>query len=153
MQRLRLKDLLLGGLFAAFGLVYGITTLRELPIGEAFNMGPGFFPAILSALLSVIGAVIAFQGLFAALAPDNFGTFAWRGVAAISLATIVFSVTAWGAGLVVAVIATSLVASLASSRSTVLSSVATALVLAAVCSAIFVYGLKLPIGLFGTWFG
>ena len=153
MRQLSLKDLLLGSVFTAFGLLYGSIALVELHIGTPLQMGPGFFPVALSAILIVIGLATAFQGVVIARAREGFGSFAWRGLAAISVATIAFALTVQGLGLPLAIVLTVILASLASSRTTALRAGMTAAIMAALCTGVFIYGLKVPVPLIGSWFG
>jgi hypothetical protein len=146
------KDIAAGGVFAAFGLVYGADALMNLPIGEALNMGPGYFPVMLSALLIVIGAVVAFNSLKTAeIAP--FGSVPWRGVIMLSLSTIVFAAFLRNLGMFPAIAISSFIAALSSQKMRLVTALLISLGLAVFCTAVFGYGLKLPLPIFGTWFG
>jgi len=145
------KDILLGLVYIAFGAFYGIYTVLDLPIGSPLNMGPGFFPLSLSILLIVIGIAVLVPNI-SRYRERPFGEVNWRAVIAILASVLVFTVLARGAGMVIASAATVLVASLASRFATVRGLAITTVILSAFCTLVFIYGLKLPIGLLGTWF-
>ncbi|MFG1478336.1 tripartite tricarboxylate transporter TctB family protein [Xanthobacter sp. V4C-4] len=50
----RLVDLLSAGLFCAFGIA-GVVLARDYRLGTAANMGPGYFPTLVSIALTVVG--------------------------------------------------------------------------------------------------
>ena len=52
------KDLGTGAAFIAVALLYGGIAYRSLPVGEALNMGPGYFPLVLCTILAAIGAIL-----------------------------------------------------------------------------------------------
>ena len=70
MQKTKLNaDLISGLLFIAFGLWFCGSSVYGLKIGNAFRMGPGFFPAVLGGLLALLGLVIVISGLRSDEAP------------------------------------------------------------------------------------
>lgn len=145
------RDILLGLIYVGVGLVYGIYALVDLPMGTATNMGPGYFPMILSVLMVLIGVAVVVAGV-PHWRTKPFGAVNWRSVIAISVSTLVFGLLARPAGMIPATIATSLVASLASRHVTWKGAILTAIILAGFCTLVFIYGMQLPIGMFGTWF-
>ena len=56
------KDVLSGMLFILVG-AGGLYLGADYAMGNAFRMGPGYFPRLLNALLVLIGLVIALKGL------------------------------------------------------------------------------------------
>jgi hypothetical protein len=145
------KDVLLGLIYIGVGVVYAAYTLIELDLGTAVNMGPGYFPMVLSGLIIAIGLAVLIQGL-PTWREKPFGPVNWRSVITILVSTIVFAMLARPAGMVIATLATAGLASSASRHATIVSSVVTSVLLAFFCTLIFVYGLGLPLGLLGTWF-
>ena len=141
-------NLACGAFFVAAGLLFGIQCLG-LEIGTAFRMGPGYFPLILSGLLVLLGIVIAVQALRNAGEP--VGAIAWRGMLLILVAPIVFGMTVRGLGFVPAIFLTTLVASFASSRMTVVMALILSLLVTVFAVAVFSYGLGLPFMRFGPW--
>ena len=85
------KDLLSGCFFCGVGIVYGGIALRDLPIGQVFNMGPGFFPLVLCGLLLAIGGVLIVRSLLSGQG-SGFGPVPWRAIALISAGIAAFAV-------------------------------------------------------------
>jgi hypothetical protein len=56
------QDVGSGVVFLLIGLA-GLGFGRDLAFGTAGRMGPGYFPMLLSALIIVVGLVVAFKGL------------------------------------------------------------------------------------------
>lgn len=137
-----------GILLIFIALFFGWQT-TGLDIGTALEMGPGYFPLILSGLLFLIGATIAIQGLRHAGGP--IGEIAWRGILLIIPAPIFFGLTVRGLGFVPALFLTSLIAAQASVRmkwhlALLLSGLVTLF-----STLIFSYALDLPFQRFGPW--
>jgi hypothetical protein len=145
------KDLAAGVIFAAVGATYAAIAWRDLPIGEALNMGPGYFPIMLSGLMILMGATIAVRsvGVGETIA---LGGMAWRGPLLLSLATLLFASQIDGLGLFPGIFATALIASFAATPFRPVPALLTSLGIAVLCTLIFGYGLKLPIPILGSWF-
>src|SRR5690349_8903814 len=94
------KDLLAGLLFIAIGALFGISALG-LPLGTAFRMGPGYFPAVLCGLLILIGAILAIRSFGREGTP--LGGVPWRALLLILPAAVIFGYGVRGLGLVPAV--------------------------------------------------
>lgn len=148
-KHLNAKDVAAGATFVIFGVFFGATTLRTLDVGTAQSMGPGYFPLMLATALILLGVGTVARGFFAARSP--FGVFPWRAVLMISLSPIVFGATVRGLGLFLAVVLSSFVAAFASAGMTFKRAAAVSLSLAVFCAAIFSYGLRLPLPIFGPW--
>jgi hypothetical protein len=56
------QDLGAGLLFLAIGGA-GVLIGQDLAFGTARRMGPGFFPTIISALIMLIGVLVALRGI------------------------------------------------------------------------------------------
>ena len=72
------RDVLGGGLVIAIGaafLLFG----RELEFGTARNMGPGYFPTVLSGMMIALGAAMAVLAWRAPHEEGAFGHVPWRG--------------------------------------------------------------------------
>lgn len=158
MTKIDRKDLGAGAAFIAIGLIYGGIALYgglhnpRLPLGQALNMGPGYFPVVLSGLLIVIGGVLAVRSFFAARATDFFDVVSWRAIVMLSLAVIVFGTLVRELGLALAVFTVTFLSALASRHVTLAYAAATGLGMAALCTLVFGYGIRLPIPIIGTWF-
>jgi hypothetical protein len=146
------NDVAAGAFFIAVGLIYGGIAWTSLPLGRALNMGPGYFPLVLSGLLAVLGAATLIRGLRIGSGDSRFGVVPWRAVGMLSLATVIFATLLPELGLFPCVFATAMTASLASSQVGMRSAALASLVIAAFCVAVFTYAIALPIPVFGTWF-
>jgi hypothetical protein len=112
------KDFFSGLLFMAMGLTFAWSASRY-SMGNAAKMGPGYFPLLLGALLTVLGGVLVFKALvFETEDGGRIGTWAWRPVAFIVLANVIFGVLIGGLssvgiapmGLVLAIFAVTILA-------------------------------------------
>ena len=100
-------DAFAGGLFILFGLIFGVQALR-LDMGTARDMGPGYFPVLLSAALVLFGAIVVYGAMKGPM--QEIGLWALRGMAHILPAPLVFGLTVRGLGFVPAAFLTTLVA-------------------------------------------
>jgi hypothetical protein len=144
------KNFYCGLLLIAIAAILGSQVAR-LPIGTAFRMGPGYFPLVLVILLAALGVAILINGLRGEGEP--IGKVPWRGVAFITLPIIFFGATLKGLGLVPSLSAIVLLSTFASGGWDPRYAVTTTAVLVSAAVAIFVYGLGLPLSLFGPWVG
>jgi hypothetical protein len=64
MSRLMNQDVLSGALFIAVGAA-GLWIGQDYQMGNAFRMGPGYFPRLLCGLLVLIGMIVAIKGIIA----------------------------------------------------------------------------------------
>ncbi|MGE0150667.1 MAG: tripartite tricarboxylate transporter TctB family protein [Parvibaculaceae bacterium] len=146
------KDIASGAFFILAGLFYGALTLSNLRIGQALNMGPGYFPIVLSGLLVVMGAVVAFRGLTTG-SGQPFGVVAWRGAIVITVAIVVFTLTFEWLGILVSSALTAYIACFSSSDMRPLKALFVSLGISVFCTLIFHYLIRLPVPLFGSVFG
>ena len=112
------KDFFSGVVFMAVGgaFAWGATTYT---VGTGARMGPGYFPLMLGLLLAIIGAVVAFKALVVETEDgDKIGKWIWRPVGYIVAANVAFGVLLGGLpslkipamGMVIAIIALTLIA-------------------------------------------
>ncbi len=140
------KSVLAGLLF--FGIGGGAATIaREYRMGTALHMGPGYFPFALGLLLALVGAAAVVQGLSVTGPP--LGKVALRPAVVITGAVVAFALMVERFGLVPACVVAVLLGSFADKTFRPVQSAVLAVALAAAAGAIFVYGLKLPLTLFG----
>lgn len=141
------KNFACAGFFVAISAVLAHSALA-LPIGTASEMGPGYFPLALAVLLGGLGALLAVTSLRLDGAPVS--NFEWRGFVLITLAIIAFGASIQRLGFVPAVVITVGLSTLASRRFTRRSAILLTAILLAFCWAVFVWGLGLPVRLFGA---
>jgi len=149
-MKMKLKDGAAGLLFIAIGVGGFFYAATSLKAGSSLNMGPGYFPMVLSGLLVFIGALILFQ---ARSLPENlWPSISWRGVFAILGAPLLFGLLIDAFGLVPALGGSILLASVASRRMTARLAIPLTAGLVVACVAIFVWALGAPLRLFSPWF-
>jgi xanthine/uracil permease len=141
---------LCGALFIAFAAFFGFTSLG-MELGTAFRMGPGFFPLVLSILLAILGLVIIAQAV--RVEGEPIGLIAWRGMAFILPAPVIFALTLRGLGFVPSIFIATLTASFASRKMSPLMAVVLSALMTLFTTVVFVYGLGLPFRLVGPWLG
>ncbi len=146
-----LKDIGAGTIFVAVGTLYGCLAWFGLPIGMALNMGPGYFPLVLSGILVVLGLTIIGRAFIDLDDRLPFGVVPWRGVVLLSLATIIFAAFVEKLGLLPGVFITTFIAMLANPKVHMRKSLASSLCIALFCTAVFGYGIHLPIPVIGEW--
>lgn len=146
------KDIASGALFILAGLFYGTLTLTHLRIGQALNMGPGYFPIVLSGMLVLMGGAVAVRGALAG-AGQPFGAVAWRGAILISLAIAVFTVTLERLGLFPASVLTAIIACFSAPEMRPLKALLVSIGIAVFCTIVFHYLVRLPVPVFGPIFG
>jgi len=144
------KDFYVGLLYLGLGAA-GLWFGQTYPFGTPARMGAGFFPLVIAALLVVFGLVAIWRGL--AVEGAQIGTIEWKGMALITASVVAFGLLLKPAGLIVAIVASGLIAAFASDRFKLDWKALFGLVAFAVaCALVFVTGLGLPISIFGTAF-
>lgn len=144
------KDMASGLFFIAVGLLYG-GIASYLPFGSALRMGPGYFPILLSSLMILFGAIIAFRALKSGPG-TSFGIMPWRGLSMILLATIIFASFIDDLGMVPGLLLTTFIATMASKEVTWQRSLIAAVSITIFCTLVFSYAVRLPIPVIGPLF-
>lgn len=136
------KDFWAGMLFTAFALLayyFG----SSLTLGTARQMGPRYFPATVATVLLVLGLITMAKGLkdeADAVEPGKLRPFL------VIVSVFAFTLLLRPAGLVLAVIASVLIAGFATRPATpIVRSSGIAVVLAAFASVLFILVLRLPL--------
>lgn len=139
------KDALGGGALLVLGsLAFLEATTYKL--GSLNRMGPGLFPAVLSALLVILGAILLIGWYLGNV--DRPAKPDVRPLLAISLSIFVFAVTIRNFGLIPAISLTTLTAASAEAFKSVSTIILLAIFLSVFCWVIFILGLGLP---FAVW--
>ena len=144
---LQRSNVLAGLIFIALGGAFAIKASVDLKIGNAFRMGPGYFPLLLGGLLVALGAAIIFQKSRETLAEPR--PLPVRGIVMLTLSILVFGVTIERWGLLPASALSALAATLAARGVRPAYVLCVAGGLTVFCIVIFRYGLDLPMPLFG----
>lgn len=143
------KDCLAGIVFMLFGVLAFVIS-RNYQSGSLLDMGPGYFPRILSVLLSLLGALILFRGVKSRTGDGV--SWAFRPLGILSLSMVLFGFLVERVGLVPS-LAVLVLVSAAAGREFKFREVA--LLAAAVCLfavVVFVWGLKMRFSLFAWGF-
>ncbi|MFA6505833.1 MAG: tripartite tricarboxylate transporter TctB family protein [Treponemataceae bacterium] len=147
---IRSKDFISGLFFFSFGAFFFVIG-RTYNIGTARAMGPGYFPAVLSILLVLVGIALIARSCFHSGAKTEQPAFIKMGLVVASV--VVFGISLSSLGLPIAVILSTLLSVKAGEKFTWKNALILAVLLAAGSSIVFVVLLGLPIPLLGTWLG
>src|ERR1700722_3541261 len=147
----RQRDLVSGALCIGGGM----RVLIEAPndsVGTLDRLGPGFYPAVLGALLVLVGGLIVLTTLLVAqrsydsthdapVVPD------WRGCACITAGVVAFVVFAWLMGLAPAIFTCVFVGALGDRSATLRGSLILAMGMASAGTVLFGYllGINMPL--------
>ncbi|RWR29245.1 tripartite tricarboxylate transporter TctB family protein [Sinirhodobacter populi] len=142
-------DIVAGLLLMLTAGLFGWQT-AGLNIGTTLRMGPGYFPAILSGLLFLLGLVI-FVKSFRSTTEEPLGRIAWRGMLLILPAPVFFGLTVRGLGFVPSIFLATLIASMASMRMKPLMALVLSVIVTIFSALVFSYALGLPFRRFGPW--
>jgi Tripartite tricarboxylate transporter TctB family len=146
---LRIKDdrsLVTGVLFFVVGVAAFIIA-RGYPFSADNQIGPGAFPTVLGALLTLMGVAGIVRAL--TIEGEPLGRIALKPVLAVTAAVGTFAFAIDRFGLVVAIALLVPIASLASQETRWAETAVITIVLTALSVGIFIYGLNLPFTLFG----
>ncbi len=136
-------------MFIAFGLgalYYG----QSLAIGTPVRMGPGFVPRMLSFILLGLGAMICIVALVTEGEPVEKPH--WRPIVMVTLAVVAFGLLFESAGMLPALVVLIFLASWGGQEFKLSEVAANSVVLAALCTLVFKYGLGMNIYIIrGVW--
>ncbi|CAN7725498.1 tripartite tricarboxylate transporter TctB family protein [Pseudorhodoferax sp. LjRoot39] len=153
------KDFFSGLMFTVVGVAFawGATTYT---VGNGARMGPGYFPLMLGIVMAIIGMIITFTALVTETPDgDKIGKWAWKQVFFILGANLAFGVLLGGLpslgvpamGLIAAIYALTIIASLAGHEFNIKSVLILATVLAIGSYFAFIWALKLQIQVWPTF--
>jgi len=147
----RQRDLISGMLCLAGGAGALLEGGKDT-IGSLASPGPGFYPAILGALLALVGLLIVSMALPASHATNDDGIEPagapdWRGCACIVGGVMAFIVVAWLGGLTPAIFACVFVGALGDRTASVRGSLILALGMSVAGTVLFGYllGMNMPL--------
>lgn len=144
------KDFWTGLIYIFFGSS-AIFIAREYSMGNAFRMGPAYFPTVLSTILILIGAISLIRSFVTPGTP--IGAFAFKGLTLVSASVLVFGFLVRGAGLAVVLPLLVIISACASTRFRWRPTLLMAAGLTIFCSLVFIKGLGIPLPIIGPWFG
>lgn len=149
--RVDAKDFFAGALFIVIAAVFATSALRNLSLGSARAMGPGYFPLMMTVPLAGIGLAIILRAIGRPTEPVEF--VSPRSLLLILAAPAAFALSIGRLGFIFALAATVLIAGFASRMMTARFAVALAVFMTGLCVLIFHYLLKMPVLLIGPWLG
>jgi hypothetical protein len=146
-------------MFTVVGVAFawGATTYT---VGNGARMGPGYFPLMLGIVMAIIGMIITFTALVTETPDgDKIGKWAWKQVFFILGANLAFGILLGGLpslgvpamGLIAAIYALTIIASLAGHEFNIKSVLVLATVLAIGSYFAFIWALKLQIQVWPTF--
>jgi hypothetical protein len=144
------KDFWSGVIFFAVGAA-SVGLGRGYAMGTTMRMGPGYFPTMLGGLLALIGLALIVRTLFHPGA--SVGRLAYGKVFLVTAANVLFALLLRRLGLALALILLVMLSAYASKRFHWRVGMTLAVGLAVGSSIIFVWLLKLPIPMLGSWLG
>lgn len=153
------KDFFSGLMFSTIGgaFAWGATTYN---IGEGARMGPGYFPLMLGIVLAILGLVVMFQALVIDTEDGGkIGAWAWKPLSYVIGANLAFGVLLGGLpsiglpamGMIIAIYALTIIASLAGDEFRTRDVLVLATVLALGSYLAFIVLLKLQIQVWPTF--
>ena len=135
------KDFYAGLIFIVVGVV-ALLIGRDYSLGVATRMGPGYFPALLGGLLTLLGLIIALRSLLSD--GPGVGHIGLRPLVLILVSMLTFAGLLEPAGLVIATVALIGIGCLGSIESRAREIIVLTIALIAVALGLFVFGLGLP---------
>jgi len=153
------KDFFSGLMFAAMGVAFAWGA-SNYNVGSGARMGPGYFPLMLGILLALMGLGIMFTSMTAETEDgEPVGKWAWKQIIYIIGANLAFGVLLGGLpsigipamGLIIAIYALVLIASLAGHEFQLKQVLVLATVLAIGSYIAFIWALKLQIQVWPTF--
>ena len=141
----RNQDALAGLLFIGLGAI-GFAIALGYKFGTAIEMGPGYFPRILSLILIGFGIVTFVRGVRSGAQID--GVWAWLPLALLTLSIVLFGFLIERLGLVPALVALFFIAAYAGHEFRAREVLVLTVVMSVFAAVVFVWGLKLPYSLF-----
>lgn len=144
------RNLIFALLFVTISAAMGIHAFTSMNVGTMDNMGPGFFPVMLSVLLAFLAILVGFTSI-PADAPV-LKVLKPKPLILVVVGPLIFAATIRTLGLVLAVFITTLVVSFASRYATIKQSLFLAGGFTVFCVVLFGYLLNLPIPFWGDLF-
>ncbi|MGH8709618.1 MAG: tripartite tricarboxylate transporter TctB family protein [Burkholderiales bacterium] len=136
------RDFWAGAMFAGCGLFFVAWSFAQYQMGSAVRMGPGYFPALLGALLAVLGLAVLVKSL--AIDGPKVAAFHFRPLILVSLSVVAYGYLMQPGGLVVATAAAVFIGAAAGHEFKWKEASVVALVLVVFSYFVFIKGLTLP---------
>lgn len=142
------KDFFAGLFFTALGLL-GLAGAADLEFGSLGAMGPGFFPAVVSALLALMGLLLLLRGLLRGGLRVKGESFSPGAPLLLLTALLLFAFLLEPLGFLPASFVLVFVGRLAAGDGRVGEALLLALILTALAGLLFIGWLEMPVPLLG----
>lgn len=146
------RDFYSGLMFILFGVLFAGAAARY-DIGAPAQMGPGWFPVVLGALLTLLGLLIGLGACGLQAREADVEPLAWRELGLVLLAIALFALLLPSFGAVVSIICLVVICAWAGREYRPRETALVAVALAVICDIVFVRGLGLPIESWPTFIG
>jgi hypothetical protein len=144
------RDFWSGVMFLALGVLFVIFS-QAYQLGTPARMGPGFFPAMLGALMALLGLGIGWRALSRSSGKTELEPVGWRELFLVLTSVAVFSATLPYLGMVVSVSLLIAIAALASHEFSWKETAISIVVLLVMSDLVFVRGLELQFPVWPTF--
>ena len=153
------KDFFAGLMFTVVGLGFALGSLTY-NVGSGARMGPGYFPLYLGILMTAMGLFIIFESLTVETADgEKIGSWAWKPLFFVIAANLAFGVLLGGLpsiglpamGLILAIYALTVIASMAGDQFKLVPTLVLATILAIGSYIAFIWALKLQMPVWPTF--
>ena len=147
------RDFFSGLMFLVVGVVFAVGA-TNYSMGTSARPGAGYFPLILSVIMSILGAVVLFKSLtIETEGGDAIGAFAWRPLIVIVVSIAVFGAALPRLGMFTTIPLLIIMVSFAGDEFSWKGVIANCIVLTAGSWVIFIWGLNLTIPLKPAFMG
>ena len=143
MTRWLKPDVFAGLMFVSFA-AWGFIVSASLDPGTSAEMGPGYFPRLISGILLALGLAIIAIGI-AKTSFTPFGQWSIRPIVLISIASLAFAALLERGGIVLAISAAVLIGGFAGERPKPLPLLALTAFLILASIALFIWGIGIPL--------
>ena len=134
------------GVFFMFVGAAAMIIARDYPFGSALRMGPGYFPIVLGGICVLFGLYVLIKGVITN--EKIVGNLSLRALVVLPAATWIFGVMMETVGFIPALFVLMYTSALAGKEFKFLEVTIMAVVMTAMCTGLFIYGLGLPYPLF-----
>jgi hypothetical protein len=145
------RDFFSGLMFMGFGSAALILSGSYL-VGTASRMGPGYFPRAIGILLISLGALLSVLSLHSS-GGDQKGVWRWRPLIVVLLSVCIFPWLTDLLGLIATSLLLVFVSSMASPEFRWKEALISGIVLGLAATAIFVFGLAIPLPIWPAFIG
>lgn len=146
------RDFWSGIMFLVIGVAF-VTLSQAYQIGTPAHMGPGFFPTMLSALITLLGIVIVWQSTAHKNPETRVDRIGWRELLLVLAAITVFAIALPYLGMVISVALLITISAFANYEARWKETIVSIAVLLTLSWLVFVKGLDLQFPVWPTFLG